>query len=139
MTLDGNGDLVVTETGAGQVQVISPQGEVKLTVGSLGKKPGQLSGPEATAVDEAGNFYVADQFSNFISVFDATGTFVGSIGTEGAADRQFVNGIGVVAYGGKGSLYTLDYPYESGGRLQKFKVTVTHRAPGSTPDATPSA
>jgi len=92
MTTDRKGNLVVTETEASRIRVFSWTGNVLTNVGSLGNKLGQLTGPVMAAVDEAGNFYLADQFTDFVSVFNAAGGFVGRMGSSGKTDESFANG-----------------------------------------------
>jgi len=92
MTTDREGNLVVTATGAGRMQVFPLTGNVLMNVGSLGNKPGQLTGPVMAAVNDAGNFYIADQFADFESVFNAAGGFVGTMGSSGETDESLANG-----------------------------------------------
>ena len=51
--------------------------------------PGQLVEPGAMGVDGAGRVYVVDRKPMMVKVFDSTGTFVRSIGREGAGPGEF--------------------------------------------------
>jgi outer membrane protein assembly factor BamB len=134
LTLDGSGNLVFAEQDADHILVIAPDGTSVLSFGTPGTTPGHLFSPDRIAIDEAGNFYVGDN-SNHVSVFDPTGVFLGTVGSEGTSDGQFGQGLTAVGYGGNGFLYAADLGDDGSGtfRVQKFKVTVT-----APPPATPT-
>ena len=52
---------------------------------------GQFGGPFGVAVAPDGTVYVADYWNNRIQHFSASGTFLGTWGSQGSADGQFSN------------------------------------------------
>lgn len=93
LSIDGAGNLVVPDTG-GQgvapdwVQIIGPNGAFIRKFGTRGTGAGQLFTVNATAVDGAGNIYVAD-FQHGVQKFDANGNFLGAVGSRGSGPGQY--------------------------------------------------
>ncbi len=107
MTVDNDGDLVVTDPEYGRVHVLDKTLQNKLTFGELGAGPGRLQYPADVAVDSDGNFYVADFFNNYWAKFDKTGKWLMNVGKEGAGDGEF-NGPSGIAIGPDGNVYVAD-------------------------------
>ncbi len=66
---------------------------------TLGSDDGELYGPEALALDSAGNFYVSEVFSNRISKFNSSGAFQGWIGKVGMSPTGGAAGCNGAAVG----------------------------------------
>jgi hypothetical protein len=134
VTVDGAGNLVITDRGNNRVRVIASStgtfyGQA-MTAGDTYTVAGngtfgfsgdggpataaELAVPDQTAVDGAGNLVIADSGNNRVRVVAAsTGTFYGQAMTAG--DVYTVVGTGQAAYGGDGGLATnakLDGPQD---------------------------
>jgi hypothetical protein len=134
VTVDGAGNLVITDRGNNRVRVIASStgafyGQA-MTAGDIYTVAGngtfgfsgdggaattaELAVPDQAAVDGAGNLVIADSGNNRVRVVAATsGTFYGQAMTAG--DIYTVAGTGQAAYGGDGGLATnakLDGPQD---------------------------
>lgn len=114
IALDGDGNLIVADTGNHQVRKVSMQGVVTTLAGSgvAGFQDGaaqqaQFNGPVGVAVDKAGNVYVADTYNDRIRKIAPDGsvsTLAGSLpgfldGAAGAALFDTPTGIAIDAAG----------------------------------------
>jgi len=71
------GDIFVSDGyGNARVHRFSPGGELILSWGEPGKKPGQFNLPHDIAVSNDDRVYVADRENNCIQVFDQNGNFI---------------------------------------------------------------
>jgi hypothetical protein len=68
---------------------------------------GQVSDPEGIAVGATGNVYVLDAANNFVDIFNSTGAFLSSFGSQGSGNGQFRTPLGI-AVGAGGNLYVAD-------------------------------
>lgn len=93
----------------------SPTYSVKVSafVGGRGHEFGQFEGPRGIAIDQQGNFYVADSGNGRVQKFSSNGEFLGLVG-EGGEFRE-PNGVAVDS---AGSLYVSDAGKQ---RLIKFR------------------
>jgi DNA-binding beta-propeller fold protein YncE len=77
MCVDGNGNILVADTGNGRVEKFSPIGTFLSIIGAKGSGRGQLADPNGIAIDRSGNIYVAEIGSNSrILKLGPDGTFV---------------------------------------------------------------
>jgi sugar lactone lactonase YvrE len=60
MCVDGNGNILVADTGNGRVEKFSPIGTFLSFIGAKGSGQGQLADPNGIAIDRSGNIYVAE-------------------------------------------------------------------------------
>lgn len=82
LAVDGVGNLyLLTDDDA--VQVLSPDGRLLARFGSPGDEPGQLSAPQAIAVDFHSRIYVSDM--DGIQVFSQDGRFLAQLNIAGIA------------------------------------------------------
>jgi sugar lactone lactonase YvrE len=102
LVLDGNGNVVVTDSACNNVRRITPQGEVSTfvgpvndgTAGSIGSVDGtgsaaRFNQPRGMAIDAVGNLYVADASNHTIRKITPQGavsTLAGLAGSFGTAD-----------------------------------------------------
>lgn len=83
MVLDGDGNLLVSDSMNFRVQKISPQGEVLLQYGDAGDTVGAFSRPRGIAVDREGIAYVVDSMTCVVQMFNAEGQVLMHIGQRG--------------------------------------------------------
>jgi DNA-binding beta-propeller fold protein YncE len=77
MCIDGNGNILVADTGNGRIEKFSPTGAFLSIIGMKGSGHGQLGEPNGIAVDRAGNIYVAEVGSNHrVQKLAPDGTFI---------------------------------------------------------------
>jgi uncharacterized protein (TIGR03663 family) len=81
-----------------------------LVFGSQGSAPSQLSRPLGLTIGADGNIYVAEEGNNRISVFDANGNFLRTIGQFGGRDQTgaFFTRPNDVVFGVDGMMYVVD-------------------------------
>jgi sugar lactone lactonase YvrE len=108
LSIDANGNVIVSDSHYGCVRVYSKDGELLKTFGSPGTEPGQLSYVSDALCDAAGNFYVSEFGANErISKFDSEGKFLKCWGAPGADEGQFAR-IRAMTFGPDGNLYVAD-------------------------------
>jgi DNA-binding beta-propeller fold protein YncE len=109
LSIDHDGNLVVSDSHYHRVHVYSPDGELLRTVGGTpGTEPGQLAYVSAAVRDQAGNFYVAEfGETQRISKFNADGDYTMSWGAPGSEPGQFAR-IRAMTLGPDGYLYVAD-------------------------------
>lgn len=102
VAVDSLGNVYVADTGNKTIRVISAAGQVSTLAGSGGSRgtadgagsAARFNDPEAIAVDQAGNVYVADTFNGSIRKITPAGdvtTFAGLTGTQGTVDGNGTN------------------------------------------------
>ena len=87
-------------------------GNVKTTIGELGKQEGQFYKPTHVIVDQIGNIFVNDAFNYRVQKFDATGKFLKSYGFLGDNLGGFVRPKGL-DIDHEGHLYVADNAFEN--------------------------
>ena len=75
-----SGEVYVSDSGNGRVQVFTPQGRFVRQFGSFGSGKGQFLRPFDLAVDGAGNVYVADDQAENVSKFSPSGKVIWQVG-----------------------------------------------------------
>jgi DNA-binding beta-propeller fold protein YncE/cbb3-type cytochrome oxidase subunit 3 len=77
MCIDGNGNILVADTGNGRIEKFSPSGTFLSVIGMKGSGHGQLGEPNGIAVDRSGTIYVAEVASNHrVQKLAPDGTFL---------------------------------------------------------------
>ena len=84
--------------------------------GSQGSGNGQFLFPEAVAVGQSGNVFVADTGNHRVEKFTSTGTFLLQWGSMGSANGQFHSPEGI-AVDGAGNVFVTD---SNNNRVEKF-------------------
>ncbi|MBA3469614.1 MAG: TIGR03663 family protein [Herpetosiphonaceae bacterium] len=124
----------ITAWGTGEEELQAGTGKRVSRTGGTAEgnaaKPLGFFGPRNVAVDKNGHVFIADTGNKRIVVTDANGTFLGQIGTAGAAPGQFNEPIGL-AVDDSGNLFVGD---TWNGRVQVFAIS-----PDGLPEATPKS
>ena len=76
VTVDGNGNLYVADTGNHRIVKFSRTGDFLLQWGAEGSALGQFVDPCSIAIDSADNVYVADSGNDWIQKFASNGTYL---------------------------------------------------------------
>ncbi len=92
--------------------------------GHYGEGDGNLTWPTSVALDRVGRVYVADEWLNRISIFDADGKFLGKWGIPGAGDGELNRPAGL-AFDREENLNIVD---SANNRVQKFTKEGTYLA-----------
>ncbi|MFZ5916608.1 MAG: flippase activity-associated protein Agl23 [Chloroflexota bacterium] len=106
ITIDGQGRVLVTDTGNKRVQVFTPEGEFITMFGGFGVEPGQMNEPVGIAVGPDGRIYVADTWNRRVQVF-ADFTFEAEWPVDGWWGESVVNKP-YLAVDGAGRVYATD-------------------------------
>jgi tripartite motif-containing protein 71 len=127
-----SGDLYVADTDHNRILVYSPAGVLLSRFGanggngSPGSGAGEFNHPEAVAVDDAGDMYVADTYNNRIVELSPAGAVLAQWGSRGMADGRFHSPTGI-ALDAAGNVYVVDSEnnrvevFDSGGHfLEKW-------------------
>jgi DNA-binding beta-propeller fold protein YncE len=109
LSVDGHGNLVVSDSHYHCVRVYSPDGELQRTVGGrAGTAPGELGYVSDALCDADGAFYISEFGENQrISKFGSDGIFVKCWGAPGSEPGQFAR-IRAMTLGPEGCLYVAD-------------------------------
>jgi DNA-binding beta-propeller fold protein YncE len=115
IAVDGNGNILVDDTGNRRIEKFAPSGTFLSTMGNKVGSPGQLSAPNGIAIDRVGNIYVADAGNHRLLKLAADGTFVAE--WKGPAPGFY--GPRGIAIGLDGSIYVVD---QGRTRIVKFST-----------------
>ncbi|MGA9636380.1 MAG: SBBP repeat-containing protein [Solirubrobacterales bacterium] len=88
-------------------------------IGSPGSGAGQLDNPSSVAIDGAGNVYIGESGNLRISVFEADGSFLKTIGGAGVARASRAVSAGTVKLKVK--------PAKKGKRARKIRRALRHK------------
>ncbi|XP_019616558.1 PREDICTED: E3 ubiquitin-protein ligase TRIM71-like [Branchiostoma belcheri] len=81
VTVDGEGNILVTDGKNHCVHVWDREGNFKFKFGSEGSDESQLKNPQGICVDGKGNIIVADRGNGCVKMFDSQGRFLCYIGS----------------------------------------------------------
>jgi len=84
-----NGDIVVVDSGNNQIQIVTPQGELRRKFGNRGYKDGEFNNPRGICLLPNEDFVVCDTDNSRIQIFSPTGEHRQTIGSHGSADGKF--------------------------------------------------
>jgi DNA-binding beta-propeller fold protein YncE len=83
------GEILISDALNFRVQVFSPEGRFRFTIGRMGDVPGTFSRPKGVAADSDGNIYVVDALFDNIQVFDRSGRLLMAFGNHGRGYGDF--------------------------------------------------
>jgi len=86
LALDGQGHLVVSDTGGFSVQVYDTEGNFVRSVGQQGIAPGLFALPKGVATDHEGHILVVDARTQVVQMFDPAGKLLMYFGQPGSSD-----------------------------------------------------
>lgn len=106
IVVDGDGNVVVSDSNNGRVVIYDPQGVIKAQV-NRGASDAELSLPRGIALEGGSTLVVADAINQQVQVYDigdsADGAiaYLATLGSEGTGDGQFLfpNGAAADAHG----------------------------------------
>ncbi|KAI8509300.1 hypothetical protein Bbelb_131480 [Branchiostoma belcheri] len=81
VTVDGEGNILFTDSNNHCVHVLDREGNFKFKFGSEGSDKSQLKNPQGICVDWMGNIIVADSGNGCVKMFDNRGRFLSYIGS----------------------------------------------------------
>ena len=84
-----NGDVYVSDTLNGRIQIFDADGTFLSTFGKPGDGPGDFARPKGIAIDSDGHIWVADADQNRVKVFDRKGHLCAFFGEYGYFPGQF--------------------------------------------------
>ena len=108
ITLDNNGQLLITERRKGSVSIFTGDGQNKRSFGSFGSAPGQLNYPCGVAISTTGDILVCDQLNHRIQIFSPDGKSLRCVGSEGNGPLQFIYPIGIIVNPHSNKIYIAD-------------------------------
>jgi len=86
LALDGQGRLLVSDTGGFRVQIYDTEGHHLRTVGQQGTAPGYFARPKGVAAARDGTSYVVDASTQVVQMFDAEGRLLMFFGQPGESE-----------------------------------------------------
>ncbi|XP_019628041.1 PREDICTED: tripartite motif-containing protein 3-like [Branchiostoma belcheri] len=102
ITVDGEGNILVSDWGNNCVYVYNEDGQFLFQFGGEGSGTGQLNSPRGICIDRAANIIVADMRNSRVEMFDKTGKFLKHITTDMKGPRA-------VAMATQGQIVITDY------------------------------
>lgn len=91
----GRGRLLVTDTTAHKLRILSREGNAMAEVGRRGTRAGEFNYPGWVTIDKQGRIYVADSLNFRIQILDTGGGVVATFGTAGDSPGHFARPKGV--------------------------------------------
>lgn len=108
LALDRQGNLYVTNTMDGRVDVFAPDGKYVKRIGDRGTSYGMFDRPKGVALDSFGNVYVVDSGWSNVQIFNAKGQVLLYFGGRGAYPGLLKNPSGI-AIDRNNRIYVADY------------------------------
>ncbi len=99
--IDGNGNILVADSGNGRIEKFDPTGAFLSSMGTKGSGHGQLGQPNGIAIDRAGNIYVADASNHRVQKLAPDGTLIAEWALGFYGPRK-------IAVGPDDSIYVVD-------------------------------
>lgn len=90
LVVDANGNLIVSDTQNGRIQILDPDGRFLRRFGEFGDAPGMFARPKGVAVDSEGHIYVVDAAFNNVQIFDEEGRILMAFSSYGTDNGQMI-------------------------------------------------
>ena len=120
IAVDGNGNILVADTGNGRIEKFSPRGTFLSTMGTKGSGHGQLAEPDGIAVDRSGNIYIADVGNHRVQKLAPDGKFI----AEWKGPEPGFYGPRRIAIGPDNSIYIVDQGHNRVVRFNQDETTL---------------
>ena len=108
LTVDGNGNLYVTDTLNSRVQMFDAEGKYVKSFGQRGNAWGMFDKPKGVALDSFGNVYVADSGWSNVQIFNQKGQVLLFFGGRGPIPGMLKNPT-AIAIDRNNQIYVADY------------------------------
>ena len=119
---DSKERIIITESTANSISILTQQGHKILSFGSKGKGNGQFRTPHGVTVDTNDNIFVVDSNNHRIQKFTSAGKVIASVGSYGTSPLQFNTPIGITFNSKNGNIYVCD---QCNGRIQILNTDLT--------------
>ena len=116
MVIDGDGNLVISDTALHRITFMTTEGEFLSKWGEHGSGDGQIDRPAGIAFDADENLYVVDSMNHRVQKFTRDGKFLTKWGSYGSGDGELDMPWGI-AVDELGDVYVADWRND---RIQKF-------------------
>lgn len=93
--IKNNGQIVVIDSEAGQIKVLTAQGKELEYFATQGSLPGELLNAKGLALDDKNGIYIADTGNHRIQRFDSQGRLIKAWGQWGHGDNQLNSPTGI--------------------------------------------
>jgi DNA-binding beta-propeller fold protein YncE len=120
-----NGDVYISDTLNGRIQIFDADGTFISTFGKPGDGPGDFARPKGIALDSDGHIWVADADQNRVKIFDREGRLCAYFGEYGYFPGQFALPSGVTVDKNNRVIVAEQV---LNGRLQVFRYTTDAEA-----------
>ena len=127
------GDVFVTESINGRVQILNAEGRIAGSLGEYGAGLGNLYRPKGIATDAAGNAWVVDGRLSVVQVFSPDRILLDVVRDEGGEPLKLDTPCGL-ALDSAGNMYVAELLPN---RVRKFAVAFDPNAPPARPSARP--
>jgi len=89
LTVGTKGEIYVTDSLNGRIQILTPEGKPLSSIGKLGDGTGDFTTPKGVALDSDGHLYVTDAGFDNVQIFDTEGRLLLYFGGSGQAPGLF--------------------------------------------------
>ena len=124
ITVDGDGNVYVTDTINNRIQIFDADGNFISMFGRSGDGPGYFARPKGIAIDGDGHIWVADAMQGRIQIFDKEGHLLAYFGTPGTLTGQLGLPTGLAI----DKLNRVVVSEQLKGRIQVFRYTTDSEA-----------
>ncbi|OGQ55188.1 MAG: hypothetical protein A3J24_05335 [Deltaproteobacteria bacterium RIFCSPLOWO2_02_FULL_53_8] len=95
LTVAPNGNIVVSDTQNGRIQIFDSEGRFLRRFGEFGDAPGMFARPKGVAVDSEGHIYVVDAAFNNVQIFDDEGRILMAFSGYGVGRGEMILPAGI--------------------------------------------